>query len=95
MRGSRRRHDAILTDQELLHTVSGTNLRNQLRDLRVVVATITADDQERALDAFGDGEEDGGDEVLGIVLLLEDLDLLAKTRAVVLSVRLSSKRSMA
>jgi hypothetical protein len=32
--------------------------------------------------AFGDGVEDGGNEVLGVVGLLEDLDLLAKTGAV-------------
>jgi hypothetical protein len=76
------RHNAILTDQELLDTVSGTNLCNHLSDLWVPVAAITADDKVRVLDTFGDGEEDGGDEGLAVVILLEDLDLLAEARTV-------------
>jgi hypothetical protein len=53
-----------------------------LRDLWIPVAAITADDQEGTFGTFWDGEEDGGNEVLGVIWLLEDLDLLSKTRAV-------------
>jgi hypothetical protein len=70
--GGRGGHYAVLADQELLDAVCGTDLCNDLGDLGVVVAAIT----------FGDGVEDGGNEVLGVVGLLEDLDLLAKTGAV-------------
>lgn len=76
------RHDAILPDQELLHAICCTDLRNQLHDFWVPVATITTNDEEGAIGTFGDGEEDGGNEVFGVVLLLEDLDLLSKAGAV-------------
>lgn len=82
MTGSRRAHDAILTDQELLDAIGSTNLGNDLSNLWVPEATITANDEERALDTLGDRLEDAGDKGLGVVLLLEDLDLLAQTRAV-------------
>ena len=82
MAGSRRAHDAILTDQELLDAIRSTNLGDDLGNLWVPEATITADDEERALDALGDGLEDAGDKGLGVVWLLEDLDLLAQTRAI-------------
>lgn len=72
--------NAVLSDQELLHAVCSANLCDCLYDLRVVVATVTADNEERALHAFGDGKEDTGDEGLGIIGLLEDDDLFAKTR---------------
>jgi hypothetical protein len=80
--GGRGGHDAVLADQELLDAVCGTDLCNDLGDLGVVVAAITANDERGALGTFGDGVEDGGNEVLGVVGLLEDLDLLAKTGAV-------------
>jgi hypothetical protein len=47
-----------------------------------VVATVTADNEERILNAFGNGEEDTGDEGLGVVGLLENDDFFAKTRTV-------------
>jgi hypothetical protein len=53
-----------------------------LRDLWIPVAAITADDQEGTFGTFWDGEDDGGNEVLGVVGLLEDLDLLSKTGAI-------------
>jgi hypothetical protein len=53
-----------------------------LRDLRIPVPAIAADDEEGTLGTFWDGEDDGGNEVLGVVGLLEDFDLLTKTRAV-------------
>lgn len=53
MTGGRRAHDAILADQELLDAIGSANLSNGLGDLRVPVTTITTNDKERALDAFG------------------------------------------
>lgn len=46
--GSRGRQDTILTDQELLDTVCGTNLCTQLHNLGVVESAITTNDKERA-----------------------------------------------
>jgi len=78
--GCRCAHDTILADDELLDTVCGTNLCNGLGDLGVPVTTVTTDDEGRVLDTLGDGLEDAGDESFRVVLLLEDLDLLAETR---------------
>jgi hypothetical protein len=72
--------NAILADQQLLNTVGSADLGDLGDHLRVVVATITTNDDGCILGAFGNGEEDAGNEGLGIVGLLEDLDLLAKTR---------------
>lgn len=47
-----------------------------------MVPPITADDQERTLRALGDGEENAGDEGFGVVGLLENGDLFAKTGTV-------------
>lgn len=82
MTSGRCAHDTILTDQELLDAIGSTNLGNGLGDLWVPVPAITTDNEERALDALRDGLEDTGDESLRVVLLLEDLDLLAETRTV-------------
>ena len=81
VRGSRGTENAILANDELLDAVSGTNLCNGLGDLGVPVATVTTNDEGGVLDALGDGEENAGDKRLRVVLLLEDLDLLAKTGA--------------
>ena len=81
MAGSGSAEDAVLANNELLDTVCGTDLCNDLSDLRVPVAAITTNDEGGALDALRDGEQDAGDERLGVVLALEDLDLLTKTRA--------------
>lgn len=79
--GSRGGEDAILADQQLLDTISGTDFGNLLNDLGVVVAAIATDDEESALSTLGDREDDASDEGLGVVGLLEDLDLLTKTGA--------------
>lgn len=79
--GSWSAHDTILADEKLLNAIGGTNLSDQLCNLWVVVPSITTDDEEGALYTFRYREEDGSNEVLGIVWLLEDLDLLAQTRA--------------
>jgi hypothetical protein len=74
--------DAILTDKQLLDTVGGTNLGNQLSNLGVPVAAITANDEDGAVDALRNGLEDAGDEGFRVVVLLEDLDLLTQARTV-------------
>jgi hypothetical protein len=77
-------HDAILTDEELLHAIRSTHLGDGLGDLGVPVTAITTDDEECAISALGNRLKDAGNERLGVVLLLEDLDLLAQTRTVAL-----------
>lgn len=79
--GGRGAHDTVLADEQLLDAVSGTNFSNQLSDLWVVVAAITANDEERAIDALGDGQQDRSNKRLAVVGLLEDLDLLAEAGA--------------
>lgn len=73
--------DAILSHEELLNTVGGTDLSDLGNHLGVVVAAITTNDKERVLDTFGNGKKNAGNEGLGVVCLLEDLDLLSETRA--------------
>src|SRR5690554_1974460 len=80
--GCRCAENAIAAHEDLLHAVRGSNLGDQLDDLGVVVTAVTANDEEGIFGAFGNGLEEGGDEVLGVVLLLEDLDLLAEAGAV-------------
>lgn len=79
--GSGSAQNAIMADDELLDAIASADLGNQLCDLGVPVASITADDQCGSFDTFGNGEEDAGNKGLGVVLLLEDLDLLAQAGA--------------
>lgn len=79
--GSRGTEDPVLANNQLLHSIGGTDLGDLLDGVRVVVTTVATDDEESVLGAFGDGEESAGDEGLGVVLLLEDLDLLSQARA--------------
>ena len=92
--GSWGTHDAILTDQKLLDTVSSTNLCDQLGDLWVVVAAISTNNEEGSLRAFRDRLDDRGNKVLRVVLLLENLDLLAQTRAERMSVCVFAGRKL-
>lgn len=80
--GSRGTEDAVLAHEQLLDTVSGTDLCDLLNNLGVVVTTITGDDESSILSTFGDRQDDAGHESFGVVGLLEDLDLLTKTGAV-------------
>lgn len=79
--GSWGTHNAILADQQLLDAVGGTDLGDLGDDLRVVVTAIATNDEERVLDTLGDGQENAGDEGLGVMSLLKDLDLLAEAGA--------------
>lgn len=74
--------DAILTHDELLDTIGGTDLRNLLDNLGVVVAAITGNDKGSTLSTLRNRQEDTGDEGLGIAGLLEDLDLLTEAGAI-------------
>jgi hypothetical protein len=81
MAGSRSAENTILADQQLLHAIGSTDLCDLLGDLGVPVTAISSNDEEGTLRALRDRLEDADDEGLGVVLLLENLDLLAKTRA--------------
>lgn len=80
--GSRGTEDAVLAHEQLLDTVSGTNLRDLLNSLGVVVTAVTGDDEGSILSTFGDRLDNAGHEGFSVVGLLEDLDLLTKTGAV-------------
>lgn len=84
--GGRCAHDSILADQELLDAIGSAHLGDGLGDLGVPVTAITTDDEEGAVGALRDGLEDAGNKRLGVVLLLEDLDLLAETRTAAIQV---------
>jgi hypothetical protein len=74
--------NALLADQQLLDAVGSTDLSDQLSDLGVPVPAVAANDEGGAFNALGNGEQDAGNEGLRVVILLEDLDLLAQTRTV-------------
>lgn len=78
MAGSGCGEDAFLSDQQLLHPISCTDLGYQLHHLGVVVTTISPDDEKASLDALGYGEEDAGDKGFAVIRLLEDFDLFPK-----------------
>lgn len=79
VRGSWCAEDAIVSDDELLYSICSSDLCNDLCDLWVPESAITTNNQCAALDAFGNGEKSCSDKGLGVVRLLEDLDLLTKT----------------
>ena len=79
--GSRSAHDAIVAQYEFFDAISSTNLEDQLHNIRVVEATIAADDEKGAIDTFRDGQQAAGNKGLAIVGLLEDFDLLAQAGA--------------
>jgi len=81
MTGSGCAEDTVLANQQLLHAVGSTDLCDLLGDLGVPVTSVSSNDEEGTLRALRNRLEDANDEGLGVVLLLEDLDLLAKTRA--------------
>ena len=79
--GSRSTEDTVLAHKEFLDTVSRTDLCNLLDDLWVEVTAITSDNEGGTFSTFGDRLDGAGNEGFGVVGLLEDLDLLAKTGA--------------
>ena len=81
MTGGWRAHDPVLTKQQFLDAICSPNLDDELHNLRIPKAAIAADDEKAAIYALGYREEDAGDKSLTVMRLLEDLDLLSKTRA--------------
>lgn len=79
MAGSWRAEYSVLTDQYLLHAVSGTDLGDQLDQLRVVEASISSNDQKTARGTLGDGKDYAGDEGFAIMRLLEYGGLFTKS----------------
>lgn len=51
--GSRSAQNAVLSDQQFLHSICSSNLGNQLHDFGIVVTPISPDDQEATLGALG------------------------------------------
>ena len=73
-------HNPSLTEDKLLHPVRGSNLGNELHDLWIPVAAVTANNEEAAISSLGNGQQAAGDERLAVVWLLKYLDLFAQTR---------------
>ena len=53
MAGGRGTQDRILPDQQLLHSISGSDPSNELDNLRVVIPSITTNDKGSTLNALG------------------------------------------
>jgi len=62
--GSGCAHDAVLADEKLLDAIGSAHLGNGLGDLGVPVTAITTNDEECALDTFGNRLKDAGNEGL-------------------------------
>jgi len=80
MAGSWCAENSMLPDNQLLDSISSTDLSDQLYDFWVVISSISSNDKEAALYAFWDGEKDTGDERLAVIWLLEDTGLFSKSR---------------
>lgn len=76
-----RAQNTILANDQFLDPVACTNLCNELCHFWIPVASITADDQRGTFSSLWNRQDDRSYEVLGIVLLLKDLDLLSQTRS--------------
>ena len=70
-----------MADDELLDAICSSDLSNQLDNLWVLVTSVTSDDNGGVLNTLWNGQQNAGNERLGIVSLLETDDLLAKTRS--------------
>jgi len=81
MAGSGCAENAILSYQQLLDSVGSANLGDQLYYLGVVIASISSDDKKAAVCAFWNRQQNAGDERFAVVRLLEDCDLLPKSRS--------------
>lgn len=52
--GSRSTQNAVLSDQEVFHSICSSDFGNQLHHFGVVVTPISPDDQEATFGALGD-----------------------------------------
>ena len=84
--GGGRAEYTVLPDEQLLHSIRSANPGNQLDDLRVVVTSIAANDQEAALRAFRNRQEGTCDERFAIVRLLKDCDLFPQAGSIASSI---------
>lgn len=73
--------NAILTDENFLHTISGADSGDQLDELWIIKAPISTNDKKAILSALRYGKDDTGDEGLAVMGLLEDRRLFAKAGA--------------
>ena len=77
--------DAILSYQEPLDSICCSDFGNQLHHLRVVISSVSSNDQEAAFYTFRDRQEYASDERLAVVSLLKNSDPLAKAGSRALS----------
>jgi hypothetical protein len=87
VRSSGSRQDSVLTNENLLHSVCGCNLGDNLDSLAVVVTSVSTNNEESTLSSLRDRLEEGGDEGLGVVRRLERFDLFTETGTVTFSFR--------
>ena len=73
--------DAILSDEELLDSICSTDFGYQLHYLRVVVSSISTDDEKAVFCTFGYREKDTGHKRLAIMGLLKDGHLFSESRS--------------
>jgi hypothetical protein len=78
-RDSRGGKNRVLTKDNVLDTVTGSELEDDLHGLRGEVSSVTTNNESLAFGSTGHGGQGSLDKVLGVVLLLEDLDSLSQT----------------
>lgn len=69
----------VAEDSDGTCLVTSSDADDHLDGILREVAAVSSNDESGTLGSRGDGIERGLDEVLGVVLLLEDLDTLAET----------------
>jgi hypothetical protein len=74
------REDRVLTENNVLDTVTGSELEDDLNSLGREVSSITTDNESLALWSTWHGGQGSLNEVLGVIFLLEDLDSLSQAR---------------
>lgn len=76
-----RAQDAILANDQLLHTIGSPDFRDQLDELWIVEASIACNDKCTAFSTFRYGEKDACDEGFAVMRLLEHCGLFAEPRS--------------
>ena len=77
-RDSGGREDRVLSENNVLDSITGRKLENDLDSFGGKVSSVSTDYECLSLWSTGHGGEGGLDEVLGVVFLLEDLDSLSQ-----------------
>lgn len=95
MGDSGRREDTVLADDEVGDAVPRCDLDDLLDALGGVETPVSTDDESRTLRARGgDPFEDGLDEVLRVVLLLEDYDSVQREEGEISDAELGGRHGM-